>query len=87
MQESKKGAARIQRQRDQLDRAVVATIASTRKDLDIKQAKLAERMGWSREIVSKIEQGRRDVTVADLVLIARALEVDPETLFRRVLHW
>ena len=87
MQESKKGAPRIQRHRDQLDRAVVATIASTRKDLDVTQAKLAERMGWSRETVSNIEQGRREVSVADLILIARALDVDPETIFRRVLHW
>jgi transcriptional regulator with XRE-family HTH domain len=44
-------------------------------------------MAWSREIVSNIEQGRRDVTVADLVLIARALDVDPEKLFRRILRW
>ena len=83
----KKTEAQIQRQRDELNRAVIAAVSSTRKDVDVTQAGLAEQMAWSREIVSNIEQGRRDVTVADLVLIARALDVDPEKLFRRILRW
>lgn len=87
LDDSKKAAALVQRQRDQLDRAMVATIISTRKDSDVTQAELAERMGWSREIVSNIEQGRRDVSITDLILMARALNVDPETIFRRVLRW
>jgi transcriptional regulator with XRE-family HTH domain len=87
VQDPKKTEARTQRQRDQLNRAVIATRSSTRKDVDVTQAELAERMTWSREIVSNIEQGRREVSVTDLVLIARALNVDPEILFRRVLRW
>ena len=87
MQGPKKTEAQIQRQRDELNRAVIAAVSSTRKDVDVTQAGLAEQMAWSREIVSNIEQGRRDVTVADLVLIARALDVDPEKLFRRILRW
>jgi transcriptional regulator with XRE-family HTH domain len=83
----KKTEAQIQRLRDELNRAVIAAVSSTRKDVDVTQAGLAEQMAWSREIVSNIEQGRRDVTVADLVLIARALDVDPEKLFRRILRW
>ncbi len=83
----KKTEAQIQRQRDELNRAVIAAVSSTRKDVDVTQAGLAEQMAWSREIVSNIEQGRRDVSVADLVLIARALDVDPEKLFRRILRW
>lgn len=83
----KKTEAQIQRQRDELNRAVIAAVSSMRKDVDITQAGLAEQMAWSREIVSNIEQGRRDVTVADLVLIARALDVDREKLFRRILRW
>jgi transcriptional regulator with XRE-family HTH domain len=55
--------------------------------MDVTQAELAERMGWSREVVSNIEQGRRDVTVPDLILMARALDLEPETLFRRILRW
>lgn len=87
VQDQKKAVAKIQRQRDHWDRAVVATVSSTRKDLDVTQAELAERLGWSREIVSNIEQGRRAVTVSDLIIIARVLDLDPETLLRRVLRW
>lgn len=74
-------------QREHWDRAVVATVSSSRKDMDLTQEELASRMGWSREVLSNIEQGRRAVTVSDLILIARALNIDPETLFRRVLRW
>ncbi len=87
MQDSKKTETRIERLRDHLDRAVIATVSSTRKDVDVTQAELAERMAWSREIVSNIEQGRREVSVSDLILIAKVLEVDPETLLRRILRW
>ncbi|MEJ0038731.1 MAG: helix-turn-helix transcriptional regulator [Gammaproteobacteria bacterium] len=55
--------------------------------MDLTQEELAKRMGWSREVLSNIEQGRRALTVSDLILIARALDLDPETLFRRVLRW
>ena len=87
LQDPKKTQAQIRRQRDHLDRAVIATLSSTRKDVDITQGELAERMAWSREIVSNIEQGRREVSISDLILIAQALNVDPEILFRRILRW
>ena len=87
MQDSKKTVTRIEIQRDHLDRVVIATVSSARKDVDVTQAELAERMAWSREIVSNIEQGRREVSVSDLILIAKVLEVDPETLIRRILRW
>jgi hypothetical protein len=37
--------------------------------------------------VFNFEQGRRDLSVSDLILVARALNVDPERLFRRILNW
>jgi DNA-binding XRE family transcriptional regulator len=85
--DQKRTAQKGQRQREHWDRAVVATVSSSRKDMDLTQEELAERMGWSREVLSNIEQGRRAVSVSDLILIARALDLDPETLFRRVLRW
>ena len=87
MTEQKRAIHKAQRQREHWDRAVIAAVASARKDRDLTQAELAERLGWSREILSNIEQGRRAVTVSDLILIGRALNIEPETLFRRILHW
>ena len=60
----KKTEAQIQRQRDQLNRAVIAAVSSTRKDVDVTQAGLAEQMAWSREIVSSGRCGRRRGCIA-----------------------
>jgi transcriptional regulator with XRE-family HTH domain len=48
---------------------------------------LADRLGWKPEQVAELEIGRRIVRAADLILIARALGIEPEKLFHRVLRW
>ena len=65
----------------------MAVISATRRDASVSQEQLAERLGWSRSKVAKIEQGQRRIEVPDFILIARALDIDPETLFRRVMRW
>ncbi len=62
-------------------------LAATRRDKDVSQEALADRLGVSRDVVANIEAGRRRVEVSDLILIGRALDVDPEVLFRRVMRW
>jgi transcriptional regulator with XRE-family HTH domain len=74
-------------QRDRWNRAVVAVLADTRRDKDMSQDGLAEKFGVSRDVIANIEAGRRRVEVSDLTLIGRALDVDPEVLFRRVMRW
>jgi transcriptional regulator with XRE-family HTH domain len=74
-------------QREQWHRAAVAVIAATRRDAEIKQDDLAAKLGWSRSKVAKIEAGDRRIELPDFILIARALNTDPETLFRRVMRW
>jgi DNA-binding XRE family transcriptional regulator len=68
-------------QRERWNRAVVAVLAATRRDKDVSQDSLAERLGVSRDVVANIEAGRRRVEVSDLILIGRALDVEPEVLF------
>jgi transcriptional regulator with XRE-family HTH domain len=82
---SKKAARKVQR--EQLYRAAVAVIAASRRDSDVSQEELAERLGWSRSKVAKIEQADRRIELPDFILIARALDIEPEALFRRVLRW
>lgn len=48
---------------------------------------LADRLGWKPEQIAELEIGRRIVRAADLILIARALGIDPEKLFHRVTRW
>jgi hypothetical protein len=38
-------------------------------------------------VIANIEAGRGRVDVSDLILIGRALDVDPEVLFWRVMRW
>jgi transcriptional regulator with XRE-family HTH domain len=78
---------KVEVQRERWNRAVVAVLAATRRDKDVSQDSLAERLGVSRDVVANIEAGRRRVEVSDLILIGRALDVDPEVLFRRVMRW
>jgi hypothetical protein len=37
--------------------------------------------------VGKVETGERRLDVGEFVEVAKALEENPETLFRRVLRW
>lgn len=42
----------------------------------LRQVDLAAELGWSPPIASALEQGRRRVTMADMVRLCRALGVD-----------
>jgi transcriptional regulator with XRE-family HTH domain len=80
-------AKRIAKLIEQTNRSVQAAIAGTRKDKGLNQEDAAERMAWTVNIMSNIEQGRREITVSELIVLAREIDVDPEVLFKRVLRW
>jgi transcriptional regulator with XRE-family HTH domain len=86
MQRSK-GDRKVAARLKELDRAVRAAIKNGRNDHDQKQQQLAEILGWSTEVISNIEKGRRSVTVSELIVISEAIEEDPEEVFRRILQW
>ena len=82
----KKKAAK-QKERERWDRAVLAVIAASRNDSDVTQGELADRLGWTRTQVVNIEHGRRAIRASDLIMIAKALNLEPETLLRRIMRW
>ena len=86
MQRSK-GDRKVALRIKELDRAVGIAVKASRIDRDHKQSQIADHMGWSAEIVSNIEQGRRTVTVSELILLAEAMGEDPQEVFRRILEW
>ena len=86
MQRSK-GDRKVALRIKELDRAVGIAVKASRIDRDRKQSQIADHMGWSAEIVSNIEQGRRTVTVSELILLAEAMGEDPQEVFRRILEW
>lgn len=75
------------RARERWRQTAGAVIAHTRRDSDITQEDLAERLGVSVDTIGAIETGRRKVEVGELIEAAKALNVDPVKMLKRVLAW
>jgi transcriptional regulator with XRE-family HTH domain len=73
--------------RSKWHRAVVTVITATRREANLTQEDLAQRLGWHRSTIAKIEAGERRLDVAEFISIAGALKVEPDVLFGRVLRW
>jgi transcriptional regulator with XRE-family HTH domain len=56
-----------------------------RQDRDISQQSLARTLGWSKSVVVNFENLRRDIGVADFILMAEKLDMEPEDLFASVM--
>lgn len=82
-----KKAGKADAERQRLERIIVAVLKASREDLDVSRAELADRLGWKPEQIAELEIGRRIVRAADVILIAKALGIDAEKLFRRMLRW
>jgi transcriptional regulator with XRE-family HTH domain len=74
-------------ERARLERAIRAVLGASREDADVSQKQLAVKLGWTRNVVANLETGRRVVGLADFVLIARELRIEPERLLLRILRW
>lgn len=58
-----------------------AVIKAKRGVLRISQEELADRAGLHRTYIGGVEQGRRNLSLLNILKIAGALEVKPEELF------
>lgn len=65
-------------------RELLGLLVETRKAAGVTQVELAERLGRPQPFVSYFERGERRVDVVEFVAIARALGIDPEVLFTRL---
>lgn len=74
-------------ERERIDRAIRVVLQASREGLDVSQQALAEKLGWSRNMVTNLETGRRVVQLTDFLMIAKALNIDPIALLHRVLRW
>ena len=82
-----KKAEKADAERQRIERIVVAVLKASREDLDVSRAELANRLGWKPEQIAELEIGRRIVRAADLILIAKALKIEPDALLRRIVRW
>jgi transcriptional regulator with XRE-family HTH domain len=74
-------------ERARLERAIRTVLGASREDLDVSQKQLARKLGWTRNVIANLETGRRVLGLADFVLIARELHIEPERLLHRILRW
>lgn len=65
--------------------ALGATVRSLRTDLALSQLQLAERAGLHRSYLGGVERGARNVSLTNIVALARALEVHPARLLTDVI--
>ena len=65
-------------------RALVAAIVEARTATGLSQREFALRLKRSNNFVWRIEAGERQVNVLDFIEIAKAAEVEPDELIRRV---
>ena len=64
-----------------------AVLVASRRDADLTQAQLAERLGKPASFIAKIEIGERRLDVVEFTAIAKALKVDPRKMYERFLAW
>jgi ribosome-binding protein aMBF1 (putative translation factor) len=74
-------------ERAHLERSIRAVLGASREDLDVSQRQLAVKLGLTRNVVANLEAGRRVLGLADFVLIARELNIEPERVLDRILRW
>lgn len=60
---------------------LVGVLAEARRNAGLTQTELAERIGKDQKFISLIERSQRRVDVIEFCALARALGVDPVTLY------
>jgi transcriptional regulator with XRE-family HTH domain len=77
----------LAQERARWERVTAIVLTGTRHEQDVSQQELANRLGWTRNMIANIESGRRSLRMSDFLLIARALNISPEILLQRILRW
>jgi transcriptional regulator with XRE-family HTH domain len=69
------------------ERIISIVMIGTRKDRNISQERLADRVGRPRNSIANFESGRRPLRLAEFIVTCRALGEDPEVVLHRILRW
>jgi transcriptional regulator with XRE-family HTH domain len=64
-------------ERKRWNNVAAVVLAAMRSDSDIRQKELAKLVGLSPHVIANLESGRRRIEFSDLILICRALKLDP----------
>jgi transcriptional regulator with XRE-family HTH domain len=61
-------------------------LVAARKSAALTQLEVAQRLGRPQSFVAKYEGGERRLDVIEFISVARALEQDPERVFKLLVH-
>lgn len=62
--------------------ALCGELIKARMGLGLTQAQLADRLGCQQSLIARIESGQRRVDAVELVILARALEMELQNIFK-----
>ena len=74
-------------ERRRWNNAAAVVLAAARSDSDKPQKELAKLVGLSPPVMASIETGRRRIEVSDLIMISRALHLEPVKVLNMILRW
>ena len=69
---------------DERYRRLIDLLVTRRRELNVTQQALADRLGMHQQVVSRFETGERRLDAVELVDVAVALGLDPADLIRSV---
>jgi transcriptional regulator with XRE-family HTH domain len=73
------------------NRVVITVLQASRREAGLTQRDLVERLpawlGWDQTVLAKIETGRRRLDMVEFMELAKALKLEPKTLFGRIVNW
>ena len=72
--------------RNSRHKALMEALVTARNKSGMTQRELARRLGRSHSFVGKIESGERQLNVLEFCELADALDVDPRSLFAKILE-
>lgn len=64
--------------------ALVATLMQARKDAGLSQAAVAKTLRCQQSLIARIESGERRIDLVELVILCRAIGVDPSDVLQAV---
>jgi DNA-binding XRE family transcriptional regulator len=76
--------ATIRSERARIHKSVISVFRGARQDADLTQEDAGDLLGWSRDVVVNFENDKRDFGVADLILFAQKIKMDPVVLLARI---
>ena len=64
---------------------MILALVEARRDAGLRQSDIARQLGQPQSFVSRYESRQRTLSVAEYVMVARAIGVDPVALMARAL--